>query len=207
MPSPPTGVATLASSPLDWERIVDWTNQIAAEEVRDIARVFAANGLPAPVVHWYRQESDFLTEPLRFLLAYWSTLRGDGAVPHHRRVDPTAMRPVLGFVMVLDAVDSGRDFRYRLFGSSIARVSGFDMTGRLMSSHPASPYATEFAIASTLASVQRGLPLYTERQLARAEKTMRWPRLTLPMRDDSNRIIRVLAGTVPLDRDGRIVIA
>jgi hypothetical protein len=50
MPNPPTGAVTPASSPLDWQRIANWTNQIAAEEVRDIARVFAANGLPAPVV-------------------------------------------------------------------------------------------------------------------------------------------------------------
>jgi hypothetical protein len=183
------------------------TNLIAAEEVRDIARVFAMDGLSAPVVRWCTQESDFLVEPLRFLLAYWSTLRGNHAVPHYRSIDPAAMRPVLGFLMVLETIESGRDFRYRLFGSSIARVSGFDMTGRPMSAHPASPYATEFAIASTVASVQGGLPLYTERQPVRAEKTMRWPRLTLPLRDDSNRIVRVLGGTVPLDRDGRIVTA
>lgn len=204
----PAAAAATSAAPLpNWERIVAWTNRVVAGEIQDIARAFAKDGLSAPAVLWCPQESDLPAEPLRFLLGYWSALRGDGATPHYRRVDPAAMRPALGFVMVLDAVDCDRDFRYRLFGSSIARVSGFDMTGRLMSTHPAGRDAVEFSIAATRASVQRRLPLYTERQPARAEKTMRWPRLALPLSDDSGRIVRILAATVALDRDRRIVVA
>lgn len=204
----PGAVAPRPTTPaLDWQRIADWTDQIAAGEIRDIARVFAIDGLSEPVVHWCPGDRDVTAEPLRALLAYWSRLRGHDSMPHHRLVDPAAMRPALGFVMMLDPVDGGRDFRYRLYGSTIALVSGFDMTGRLLSAHPAGVHATEFVIASTSACVQRGLPLYTERQPARAERTMRWPRLVLPLRGDSGGVARVLAGTVPIDRDGRIVVA
>lgn len=87
------------------------------------------------------------------------------------------MRPALGFVIILERDAEEREYRYRLFGSSIARASGFDMTGKLMSEHPASRHATEFAIASTVACARQGLPLYTERQPARAEMTTRWSRL------------------------------
>jgi len=36
---------------------------------------------------------------------------------------------------------------------------------------------------------------------------MRWPRLALPLVDEDDRIVRILAGTVPLGRDGRIVVS
>ena len=65
--------------------------------------------------------------------------------------------------MLLDLVEGGRDFRYRLYGSMIASISGFDMTGKLLSEHPASPYVAEFALASYRAAVQRREPVFRER--------------------------------------------
>ncbi|EDP63078.1 hypothetical protein BAL199_29912 [alpha proteobacterium BAL199] len=195
------------SSTIDWQRIAHWTDRIVAGDIADIAPAFLTQGLPPPVVRWQPTGDDLPVEPLRVLLRYWSTLVVDGALPHHRCVDPIDFRPALGFVIILESVDDGREFRYRLFGSSIARTSGFDMTGKLMSAHPASPHATEFAIASTLACARRGQPLYTERQPAWAEMTMRWPRLALPLTDDTSEVTRILVGSTPLDRDGRIVVA
>src|SRR3546814_11195528 len=87
------------------------------------------------------------------------------------------MRAALGFVMLLESNDDGRDFRYRLYGSTIARISGFEMTGRLMSSHPASAYAVEFAIASTRACVRRRQPQFNHRHPAAPGKTYGGPRL------------------------------
>ena len=107
--------------------------------------------------------------------------------------------------MLLEPVEGDRDFRYRLFGSTLARVSGFDMTGKLMSSHPASQYAVEFAVAMTRACMRHGVPLYTERQPVGTERTKCWPRLTLPLVDDTGSVARMLIGTVPVDSYGRIV--
>ena len=196
-PAQPRGV--------NWDRIAHWTDRIVAGDVADITPAFAAQDLPPPVVLWDPAEDDLPCGPLRVLLAYWSTLNADGGIPRHGMVDPLDFRRALGFVMVLELTDDGREFRYRLFGSSISRTSGFDMTGKLMSAHPASPHATEFSIASTLACVRRGRPLFTERQPAWAEMTTRWPRLALPLSDASNNITRILVGTTPLSRDGRIV--
>jgi hypothetical protein len=128
-------------------------------------------------------------------------------LPHRRRVDPAAMRPALGYVMLLDVLDGGRDFRFRLYGSIIARVSHLDMTSRLMSEHPASTYVNEFGVAVNRAIVQRRLPLYTERTPALAEQTTRWQRIALPLADESGAVTRLLAGTVPLTRDGRVLSA
>jgi hypothetical protein len=190
---------------LDHARIADWTARIGTGDLREVARVFMADGLQAPLVQWEPAIEDMPAEQLRFVLDYWLTLRGAGRAPHHGQVDPVAMRPALGYVLLLDSVDDGSDFRYRIYGSAIARISGFDMTGRLLSTHLSSPYAAEFTIAATRACVRYGLPLYTERQPARAERTLRWPRIALPLCEDSGAISRVLVATVPLGYDGKVV--
>lgn len=105
--------------------------------------------------------------------------------------------------MLLDLVDDGRDFRYRLYGSMVASVSGFDMTGKLLSEHPASPYVTEFALAGYRAAVQRREPLYSERHLVGTALATRWQRIALPLIGDDGTVVRLLAGTAPLGRDGR----
>jgi PAS domain S-box-containing protein len=189
---------------VDHSRIADWTGQIIDGDLRDIERVFAAEGLPAPRVRWSPTSSEISEGPLHTVIDYWTAL-AEGDLPHFRGVDPGAMRSALGFVHLLAPTEDGREFRYRLFGSWIAQVSGFDLTGKLMSAQLASAYVVEFTIASTHACVQRRLPLFTERRPARAEKTTRWHRLALPLRDDDGRIARVLAATVPIGPGDTIV--
>jgi hypothetical protein len=100
-------------------------------------------------------------------------------------------------------IAGGRDFRYRLYGSMIASISGFDMTGKLLSEHPASPYVAEFALASCRAAAQRREPVYTERHTVGTMRTSRWQRVALPLADDDGAVTRLLAGTAPIARDGR----
>jgi hypothetical protein len=107
--------------------------------------------------------------------------------------------------MLLDAVGEGHDFRYRLYGSIIASISGFDMTGKLLSEHPSSPYATEFGIATSRAALRRRQPIYTVRSPVGAEQTSSWQRVVLPLVDDSGTVVRLLSGTAPIARDGRVI--
>jgi hypothetical protein len=107
--------------------------------------------------------------------------------------------------MLMDTVEGGRDFRYRLFGSIIASHSGFDMTGKLLSEHRSSPYVIEFGIAASRAAVQRRKPLYSARSPLGAVQTVSWQRIALPLVDDSRAVVRLLAGTAPIARDGRII--
>ena len=189
----------------DWQRISDWALRIAAGETEEITYAFVASGLPAPVIEWNPQPTSLSVQPLRDLLTYWTELRDGRPIPHLKNIDPAEVRSALGFLMLLEPIEGDRDFRYRLFGSTLARVSGFDMTGKLMSSHPASQYAVEFAVAMTRACMRHGVPLYTERQPVGTERTKCWPRLTLPLVDDTGSVARMLIGTVPVDSYGRIV--
>jgi hypothetical protein len=142
---------------------------------------------------------------LRFLLSHWSALASDPAPPHLRQIDALELTPALGHVMLLDVVDGGRDFRYRLFGSVVSRISDFEMTGRLLSEHPASPYVVEFFLAVYRAAVQLRRPIFSERQPVGAEDTARWLQLALPLVDDAGTVTRMMAGAVAVNHEGRMV--
>lgn len=191
---------------IEWERVDAWCQSICSGDLLPIANSFRTAGLRPPSIQWNPELSEDLCDPLRTVLAYWKGLCVGAHPPLQRQIDPASIREALGFVMLLDPVDEGRDFRYRLFGSSIARVSGFDMTGKMVSTHPASLHSVEFALAATRACFLRNQPLYSERYPVGTEKTIRWPRLALPLSDDTGAPSRILSATAPLARDGRIVV-
>jgi hypothetical protein len=199
------GVRRITDVTLDWDRVARWTVDVVAGDLTAITATFARHGAAPPGLAWNPAAEQFDADSLRFLTAYWHGLAGAGELPHFKQIDPIALRPALGYVMLLDPVEGGRDFRYRLYGSLIASVSGFDMTGKLLSEHPAKSYVTEFGLASYRAAVQRGEPVYTERHTIGAVHATRWQRVALPLVGDDGTITRILAGTAPIARDGRTV--
>jgi hypothetical protein len=190
---------------LDWSTAAEWTACIAEDCLEPIRDVFRKEGAQGPVVIWDPRASDMEAPPLATLIEYWWSLRVDDALPRADRIDPLGMRRALGYVMLVDAVESGRDFRYRLYGSAVAAVSGFDMTGRLLSEHAASAYILEFSLALYRATIQRRRPVFCHYAPAGTLLTAQWHRVALPMTDRSGAVVRLLAGAVPLARDGRIV--
>jgi hypothetical protein len=197
------GVTRITDTTLDWDRIARWTSDVAAGDITAITAIFAAHGAAAPGLAWNPPPEQFDAAALRFLITYWRGLAGPDALPHLKQIDPLALRPALGYVMLLDVVENGRDFRYRLYGSMIASISGFDMTGKLLSEHPAKSYVTEFGLANYRATVKRGEPVYTERHTVGAVQASRWQRIALPLVGDDGAIVRIMAGTAPIARDGR----
>ena len=57
-------------------------------------------------------------------------LRLPGAIPRRRDVDPTEFGPrLLPKIVILQVLDDGRDYRWRLFGGLHAEQYGADLTG------------------------------------------------------------------------------
>jgi hypothetical protein len=190
---------------IDWQRVERWAAEIAADDVNDARAAFAERGARGPRLYWQPVVEALAAQQLRFLLRYWEDLRGAQQMPAYRDIDAVAMRPALGYVHLLDAVEGGRDFRYRVFGSIVAAVSDFDMTGHLASTLKASSYVGEFGLASLRAVVARREPLFTVHGPPAAVYTATWHRLILPLADDQGDVARVLVGMVPMAHDGRPV--
>jgi hypothetical protein len=68
------------------------------------------------------------------LAAYWRQKRGNRGMPRRGDVDPTTIPPrLLPHLFMLDVIDRGADFRYRLIGTEIVAGVGRDATGSLVS--------------------------------------------------------------------------
>ena len=192
--------------PLDWARVAQWTRHLIDGDLAPIDAVFASHGATPPEIAWQPVAAQLSPAPLRFLAAHWAQLPRRADLPHVRQIDALQLGPALGCIMLLDAIDGGRDFRYRLYGTIVTRISRFDMTGRLLSQHPASSYVAEFGLAASRAALQRRQALYTARAPVGAEETATWHRLALPLIDDTGAVVRLIAGAAAVRGDGRMVL-
>ncbi len=187
---------------IDARTIDTWTNAVAAGDTAAIRAVFGSVGASGPEVIWRPGIEHLKHRPLRFLSEHWTGLAAGREMPRADEIDAIAMRPALGFIILLDVVDGGRNFRYRLYGSALAAASDFDMTGRLLTDHKASPHVYGFYLAAYRAVLERREPLFTEHGPSHSVRTKAWHRLVLPLVDETGTIIRFLVGTIPLSRSG-----
>ena len=83
-----------------------------------------------------RRDVDIVAEPqLRDLYLYWAGKRGLRNFPARRDIEPEEIRQLLPYIMLVDVLEDGRFFRFRLVGTDVA--FGVDPTGQLQ--HEAVP--------------------------------------------------------------------
>lgn len=176
-----------------------WTAAVQAMRVQPTPRTRSSGLFNADTVLTWNPDADALpNSELRFLLDWWRERAGRaGELPAAGlKLDPLALRPVLGYLMTLDAVEGG-DFRFRLYGSKIAQRAGFDMTGRLVSEIPSPADTVGFFLATYRAVQAERVPLYTEHTPWSGISTTRWFRLILPFADGAGAITRFVVGNLP----------
>ena len=158
---------------------------------------YAKLGMPTPRIVWSPQVDDLAQAQLRFLLTYWRGLQDDTGRVWVGSIDALDMRPALGYIMLLDVLDGGVDFRYRLYGSVIAQHSNFDMTGRCLSELKPEQGVGAFFRVVYRAILARPEPIYTEHAPPPTIRVKLWYRLILPLFGEDDRVSRLLVGNVP----------
>jgi hypothetical protein len=94
--------------------------------------VSPAHRTDAPVVDFEVIEQPDL--PLiKELVAYWERKRGMRLAPCRADVDLMDLRMHLRTIFMVDVLDGGADFRYRLIGTAIVAGLGRDSTGKRLS--------------------------------------------------------------------------
>jgi len=64
-------------------------------------------------------------------LAYWMQKRGSRSMPRKRDIDPVELPPkLLPNLQIIEVIDGGGRFRYRLVGTASVDAFGSDYTGR-----------------------------------------------------------------------------
>jgi hypothetical protein len=169
-----------------------------------LAADYRANGLQPPLVMLDPTPAQIDVAPHKSLLGWW-TQQGNGEAPPVALITPGALRAYLGRLIVLEPIDA-HDFRYRLYGSTVAQFVGADFTGKLLSetwSLRAWPELTRaYYLATYHAAVSARRPLYTTERRVGQNEVHVWHRLLLPFADPGEPVSRVLLHTMACDNDG-----
>ena len=125
---------------------------------------------------------------LSALLAYWIRLCGTRGMPARREVDPLALGArLLPHMAIIDVLDGGTRFRFRLCGTGLAAAAGVDLTGKYVDAlNPNQDYAAYIqAVYRRTAETRR--PVYSETLYAGLESgspRRLAKRLLCPLSDD-----------------------
>lgn len=144
---------------------------------------------------------DAIIEPrTAALLTFYESLPRQDGLPDRAMAGPERLLPWLGNLMVLDPIDGGSDFRYRVYGSEISRFAGFEMTGRRVSDFASRTGV--FFIGAYAACLASGQPMLTHNVAEHAinvdlQAIVRWERLLLPFRRGTD-LLQIVASNYPL---------
>ncbi|MGQ0677476.1 MAG: PAS domain-containing protein [Rhodospirillales bacterium] len=149
------------------------------------------------VIHGVSEPDLEIDQRLLGLFRLWNAKRRGRKLPARADLRPEELKPWLGNLIVLDVIDGGRDFRYRLFGTNIVRQAGFDMTGKLMSEYPIKDALPHF-FETHRDVVRLATPALGEHN-PRVALVRRRRRLILPFGEDGETVDRTITANYAIE--------
>lgn len=136
---------------------------------------------------------------LQQLYVYWDGKRRGRPYPARQDIDPLELGFILGSLILIEIEHHPLRFRYRLFGSEVARQQGFDMTGKYSEDHPWPDFAARTRSIYEEA-MQQGTPKTIRRQGMIGDNYFDHQSLVLPL--GNGRVEIILVGVVfsPLEQ-------
>lgn len=128
---------------------------------------------------------------------WWSNKPSDGLPP--RSVFPAeGWGELFGRISVLEPVDDGADFRYRLHAGTAATLARLDLTGRLLSEMPYADYAAEL-ICQAQTVFRSGVPGFHRMRIRWLGQEYDYVRVALPVAADGGgvQLLSVILHTDP----------
>ena len=135
------------------------------------------------------------------ILAFWTDKRGSRSMPRKCDIDPTEIpRRILPNLQLIDVIDGGARFRYRLVGTALVDAYGKDFTGA---------YPDELFPDDRLSFIQKiyrtvcksKAPLFTHNKYHTPKSIdLLAIRLYLPLSDDDTDVHHIL-GTLRFEHD------
>ena len=134
------------------------------------------------------------------VFAIWEELAqgGDGRAgaadpPPREAFSPHLFAPAdLPYIVLLDVIDGGADFRFRLAGTEVVRAVGFEFTGVRLMDHLDLAEVQDL-LDSYRECVRTRSPVLYAGSLARFEKQfVTYERLTLPLLDKEGAVTTIL---------------
>lgn len=187
------GLNPMRDMRMEAERVA---TRLVTGDRRDLDRLFESVDNSAPGLAWSPDGAELSCDILAFLQRYWIERRHGDALPLSSDIDALDLVPALGYVMLMEPMEGGRDFLYRVYGSRIVDYSKIEMTGKRVWDVP-SPSVAAYFVATYKAVCIRREPLYTFHRSRLAQFYAQWQRLILPFVNADGQVDRLLVGNVP----------
>lgn len=147
----------------------------------------------------YVLPSEPSAEPLRRLLEYWKTRYVNDRLPRRQDIEPTELAFILPnlFLMDINLAEEPRSrFRFRLFGTELARIHGRDLTGKTfhdaMEEEPA-----DGAVRHAMRLVNERIPLFVSGRVLYLKKDwLAFENCMLPLQNDAGEVGMILGATI-----------
>jgi hypothetical protein len=120
------------------------------------------------------------------------------AMPARGDFSWTDLRPWFGNLILVDVIDDGADFHYRLWGSELAQFLGHELTGRRMSE--VVPWLGPNPRDEYREACRTHAPVSVLVRMPDADHIVRMHKLNLPLSGDGARVDKVLAAIYPAER-------
>jgi hypothetical protein len=136
------------------------------------------------------------------LVKHCEALAGPGEMPNQRDFRPADVAWLLGRIYLIDVLDSGVDYCFRLFGTFWEIMYGADLTGRLLSEIEATGKLYALRGDYDMVVAMRTPFFHPGKLVWPNQKSIKYERLLIPFSrdDDQVSLILVAAGCdAPLD--------
>ncbi len=147
----------------------------------------------------YRVDEAALAHDDRLLALFrlWTAKRAGRVLPARSDFDHRELLPWFGNLILLDVLDGGADYRYRLFGVTLAQEAGFDMTGKLLSEYPIKANLPHFyAVFATV--IRERTPALSEHDPG-VKHIRRRRRLVLPLGRDGATVDMIMTANYAIE--------
>jgi len=125
---------------------------------------------------------------IRALYDLWNAKRGTRQAPPRSDFSFEDLRPWFGHLMLLDCI-GGDEYRYRLYGTELVRLFGFDLTGKLVGD--AASQIGDKPLDEYRQVVRIGAPAYVSRISPSAREYLQVDKLALPLME-GGRVTKIL---------------
>ena len=133
--------------------------------------------------------------PFRFpeqqeLYGLWSRKRGERRMPQRAEIGAAELRAWLGNLHLIAVIEGGRDFKYLVYGTEIARYYDVEMTGRMASHWPATMRNAAFETYTRV--VRDRCPYLVSQNEWALERLFANHRIVLPFSRDGETVDHIL---------------
>lgn len=139
---------------------------------------------------------------LRSLFELWLSKCQENRLPSRADFSDLELRPWFGNLLLVDVIENGRRYRFRLMGTSLVDAACRELTGKFFDEVDTSGYEPD-VLDDYKSVVRSAAPLCKTRRYSPAPHTFMdhwrsYERLLLPLAGDGHQIDMILGGSYPL---------